>query len=197
MTNPGHRGQRLDFARLRPYGMASIGFFTLGALGGGLAIIFYPETAQQLQELLKQFAKMFQGMSKLQLISAIFLNNSLKTLVVILLGPLLGLAPVIFLIINGAILGAVIPIAVESKGLGSALMAIIPHGILELPAIFLGASIGIRLGAHPFLRLAGKADTTLLSELGRGLRLFATVILPLLLLAAVIEVFVTPLVSGL
>jgi stage II sporulation protein M len=177
--------------------MASIGFFTLGALGGGLAIIFYPETAQQLQELLKQFAKMFHGMSKLQLAVAIFLNNSLKTLVVILLGPLLGFVPVVFLIINGAILGAVIPVAIESKGLWSALMTIIPHGIFELSAIFMGASIGIRLGIHPLLRLVGKADTTLLSELGRGLRIFATVILPLLLLAAVIEVFVTPLVASL
>jgi stage II sporulation protein M len=197
MTNLGHREQRGDFARLRPYVMASIGFFALGSLGGGLAIIFYPETAQQLQELLKQFVKMFHGMSKLQLVVAIFLNNGLKTLVVILLGPVLGLTPVIFLVINGAILGAVIPTAVESKGLWLALMTIIPHGIFELPAIFMGASIGIRLGMHPFLRLAGKADTTLLSELGNGLRLFVTVILPLLLLAAVIEVFVTPLVAGL
>jgi len=197
MTNLGHREQRGDFARLRPYVMASIGFFALGSLGGGLAIIFYPETAQQLQELLKQFVKMFHGMSKLQLVVAIFLNNGLKTLVVILLGPVLGLTPVIFLVINGAILGAVIPTAVESKGLWLALMTIIPHGIFELPAIFMGASIGIRLGMHPFLRLAGKADTTLLSELGHGLRLFVTVILPLLLLAAVIEVFVTPLMAGL
>ena len=67
MFNPGNYLARFDLARLRPYGMASIILFALGALGGGLAIIFYPETASHLQDLLKQFAKMFQGMPKLKL----------------------------------------------------------------------------------------------------------------------------------
>ena len=155
MFNPGNHVGRLDFARLRPYGMASIILFALGALGGGLAVVLYPETAAHLQDLLKQFAKMFQGMPKLELAAAIFLNNSLKTLLAILLGPLLGLAPVIFLIVNGAILGAVIPVAVESKGLWHSIMTIVPHGIFELPAIFLGTSIGLKLGFYPFRRLVG------------------------------------------
>ena len=197
MFNPENHLARLDLARLRPYGMASIILFALGALGGGLAVIFYPETASYLQDLLKQFAKMFQGMPKLKLATAIFLNNSLKTLLAILLGPLLGLVPVIFLIVNGAILGAVIPVAIESKGLWHSIMTIVPHGILELPAIFLGTSIGLKLGWHPFRHLAGKADSTFFSELGHGLRLFFSVILPLLLVAAAIEVFVTPLIAGL
>ena len=178
MFNPGNYLARFDLARLRPYGMASIVLFALGALGGGLAVIFYPETASHLQDLLKQFAKMFQGMPKLKLATSI-------------------LVPVIFLIVNGAILGAVIPVAIESKGLWHSIMTIVPHGIFELPAIFLGTSIGLKLGWHPFRRLAGKADRTFLSELGHGLRLFFSVILPLLLVAAAIEVFVTPLIAGL
>ena len=197
MINPGNLVEHVNFAQLRPYVMASIILFALGALGGGLAVILYPETAAHLQDLLKQFAKVFQGMPKLKLAAAIFLNNSLKTLLAILLGPLLGLAPLIFLIVNGAILGAVIPVAVESRGLWISIMTIVPHGILELPAIFIGTSIGLKLGLHPFRRLAGRADRTLLSELGHGLRLFFSVILPLLLVAAAIEVFVTPLIAGL
>ena len=197
MFNLGNPVDRLDLTRLRPYGMASIVLFALGALGGGLAVILYPEAASHLQDLLKQFAKMFQGMPKLKLVAAIFLNNSLKTLLAILLGPLLGLAPLIFLIVNGAILGAVIPVAVESRGLWISIMTIVPHGIFELPAIFLGTSVGLKLGLHPFRRLAGRADRTLLSELGHGLRLFFSVILPLLLVAAAIEVFVTPHIAGL
>jgi stage II sporulation protein M len=197
MFNAGNLVECLDLTRLRPYAMASILIFALGALGGGLAVIFYPETAAHLQDLLKQFAQMFQGMPKLKLAAAIFFNNSLKTLLAILMGPLLGLAPIIFLIVNGAILGAVVPVAVESKGLWISIMTIVPHGIFELPAIFLGTSIGLKLGLHPFRRLAGKADSTLVAELGHGLRLFLSVILPLLLLAAAIEVFVTPFLAGL
>jgi stage II sporulation protein M len=191
------REPRADLAWLRPFAVASVVLFGLSALGGGFAIIFYPETAAQLQDFLKQFAKTFQGMSKPALTVAIFFNNSLKTLLVIVCGPLFGLVPVIFLLINGAILGAVIPAAVESRGLWIALMTLLPHGIFELPAIFLGTSIGLRLGVHPLRRLVGHTEMTLYREFVRGLRVFAKVILPLLLLAAAVEVFVTPLIAGL
>jgi len=197
MTGNDNAELRHDLARLSPYGLASVALFAFGALGGGLAIILSPDTSLHLQDLLKQFAKIFQGMPRLQLAAAIFFNNSVKTLLVILLGPLLGLAPVLFLLVNGAILGAVIPVAVESRGLWTAIMTILPHGILELPAIFLGTSIGISLGLHPLARLRGKTELTLFSELGHALRIYLSVIIPLLLIAAAVEVFVTPLVAGL
>jgi stage II sporulation protein M len=187
--------QRLDLGRLRPFALASVLLFCAAALVGVLAVVYFPQVAAQLQELLKQFAKMFRGLPKLQLAVAIFFNNSLKTLLVILLGPLLGIAPVIFLILNGAILGAVVPVAIATRGLWPAIMTIVPHGVLELPAIFLGTSIGLRLGMHPVRRLAGKSHTTLLEELAYGLRIYFKVILPLLILAAVVEVYVTPLVA--
>jgi stage II sporulation protein M len=196
MINPGSRLQDLSNHRLRPFVVASLLLFCAAALAGGLAIVYVPELATQLQELLQQFAQMFHGLPKLQLAIAIFLNNSVKTLVVILFGPLLGIAPVLFLILNGAILGAVMPVAAASKGVWSALMTVLPHGVLELPAILLGTSVGLRLGAHAWRHLAGKADKSLLSELGDGLRIYLGVIVPLLLLAAVVEVYVTPLVAG-
>lgn len=189
--------QRIDLARLRPFVIASVILFCVAALAGGAAVIYLPQVASQLQELLKQFAQRFGGLPKLQLAVAIFFNNSLKTLFAILLGPLLGIAPVIFLVVNGAILGAVVPVAVESRGLWASIMAIVPHGVFELPAIFLGTSIAMRLGTHVWRRLAGKADTTLLAEFGHGLRIYFSIILPLLLLAAAIEVYVTPLIAGL
>jgi len=197
MSTLGYSKQRLEFVRLRPFAVASVLLFCAAAVAGGLAIVYFPQLAAQLQELLKQFAQMFRGLPKLQLAIAIFFNNSLKTLLVILLGPLFGIAPVIFLVINGAILGAVMPMAAAASGLWRSIMTIVPHGILELPAIFLGTSIGLKLGMHPWLRLAGKADTTLMSELRHGLRFYFTIILPLLLLAAAIEVYVTPLIAGL
>jgi stage II sporulation protein M len=197
MTNFNSREKHLDLARLRPFVIASVVLFCGAALAGGMALVYFPELATQLQELLKQFAHMFRGLPKLQLAVAIFFNNSLKTLLVILLGPLLGIAPVMFLIVNGAILGAVVPVAAATRGLWPSIMTIAPHGILELPAILLGTSIGLRLGTQAWRRLAGKADKTLLAELGDGLRIYFTVIVPLLLVAAAIEVYVTPHVAGL
>jgi stage II sporulation protein M len=196
MLNTYSLEQRLDLARLRPFALASVLLFCAAALAGLLAVIYLPQVAAQLQELLQQFAQMFRGLPKLQLAFAIFLNNGMKTLLVILLGPLLGIAPVIFLILNGAILGAVVPLAIATRGLWPAIMTIVPHGVLELPAIFLGTSISLRLGVHPVRRLAGKTETSLLDELRFGLRIYFKVILPLLVLAAVIEVYITPLVAG-
>jgi stage II sporulation protein M len=187
---------RRDVSRLRPFVLASVLLFCASAIAGGLAILYAPQLATQLQELLKQFADVFRGLPRLQLAAAIFFNNSLKTLVVILLGPLLGIAPVIFLVINGAILGAVMPVAAASRGLWPSIMTIAPHGILELPGIILGTSIGLRLGAHAWRRLRDKADKTLVSELGDGLRIYFSTILPLLLIAAAVEVYITPLLAG-
>jgi len=69
--------------------------------------------------------------------------------------------------------------------------------VIELPAVFLGTSVGLRLGVHGWRRLKGKADKTLLAELADGLRIYFTVILPLLLVAAAVEVYVTPLIVSL
>jgi stage II sporulation protein M len=188
--------QRVDLERLRPFVLASICLFVIAALGGGAAVVYFPEAAFQLQELLKQFAQMFRGLPKLQLAVAIFFNNSVKTLVVLLLGPLLGIAPVVFLLLNGAILGAVLPVSVATRGFWPSIMTILPHGILELPAIFLGTSIGLRLGIHVWRRLTATADKSLLAELGAGLRIYFSVVLPLLLMAAAVEVYITPLLAG-
>jgi stage II sporulation protein M len=197
MTNIIHDwNQRLNLAPLRLYGIVSICLFAFGAIAGGLAIVLVPDTAVRLQEMLQQFVQIFRGLPKPKLATAIFLNNSLKTLLVIISGPVLGIVPILFLFINGAILGAVVPLAVQSKGLWSALLTILPHGIFELAAIFLGTSIGLRLGSLSLRRLFGTGNTTLLSEVGYGLRLFITIIVPLLLIAALIEAFVTPLVAG-
>ncbi len=196
MINYGAAIQRLHLSRLRPFLVASVLLFSGAALAGGLAVVYVPQLAAQLQQLLQQFGQMFRGLSKLQLAAAIFFNNSLKTLVVIVLGPLLGIVPIIFLVVNGAILGAVMPVAAATRGLWPSIMTIVPHGVLELPAVLLGTSIGLRLGAHAWRRLTGNAEKTLFSELGYGLRLYFTVIVPLLLIAAAIEVYLTPLVMN-
>ena len=197
MTNYRFTLRRDDIARLRPFAVVSVLLFCVAALAGGLAIIYVPQLATQLQQLLQQFAQIFRGLPRLQLAIAIFFNNSFKTLLVILLGPLLGLAPAILLLVNGAILGAVLPVAAATRGLWESIMTIVPHGVLELPAIFLGTSIGLRLGAHAWRRLAGTADKTLFAELGDGLRIYFSLIVPLLLVAAAVEVYLTPLIAGL
>ena len=110
---------------------------------------------------------------------------------VLLLGVVGGILPVCFLLLNGYAIGLVLYITIQSKGIASFLLAIVPHGIFELPAVLLGASIGIFLGARATKRLFGKFETTLKSDLRRAIRFYCGVILPLLLVAAFVEAFIT------
>jgi stage II sporulation protein M len=130
-------------------------------------------------------------MPKIQLAGAIFLNNASKTLLAILLGGFFGVIPGIFLLTNGVALGVVLSLSMQTRGLALSLLSILPHGVLELPAVFLGTSIGLMIGNLATRKFFRKADLNLGAELASGLRFFLSVIVPLLLVAALVEAFVT------
>jgi stage II sporulation protein M len=184
------------FHRLRSYLLTSVVLLGLGVLVGVAIIAYYTGAAQQLENELSGFVKIFRELPKLQLLTAIFLNNALKTFIVIIFGMFFGVIPVLFLLVNGAAVGVAITSATQSRGLWESLLAILPHGVLELPAVLLGTSIGLMIGGHSIRRIFGTADTTLGTELGRALKFFVAVIIPLLILAALVEAFITPVVAG-
>jgi stage II sporulation protein M len=181
--------------RLLPYFVVSLILLGFGIVLGITAVSFFPEVAYQLQDSFAEFGKMFRGLSRTQLAAAIFINNALKTLVVITFGVLAGVIPVLFLLVNGVTLGIVMYASAQTRGLWPSLVTLLPHGVLELPAVLLGTSIGLMLGNHAIRRLLNAAETTLSAELRRALRFFLSVIVPLLLVAAVIESFVSSLLA--
>jgi len=132
----------------------------------------------------------------LLLLLIIFINNAVKALGLILLGILLGLPPILFIGLNGFILG----------GLGSALEAVngwrylaasfVPHGVIEIPVILLATALGLTVGMESVRWLVRKESRVRL-QLSAGLRVYTRWILPGLAIAAIIEVFVTPLLIGL
>jgi ABC-type transport system involved in multi-copper enzyme maturation permease subunit len=75
------------------------------------------------------------------------------------------------------------------------LVFIMPHGILELPAVVLAVAFGLRLGASIMAPPPGfSISESLLLSAADLVKVFALVVIPMLLLAAVVEVYVTPLV---
>jgi stage II sporulation protein M len=183
--------RRAYVRRLLPYISASLTIFALGMIIGLVAVHRIPGLGDHFTDTLANFTSIFRGMPRWKLAGAIFLNNSVKTLIAILLGTVLGIVPGIFLLANGAALGVAISLSLQARGLWHSLISILPHGVLELPAVFLGTSIGLLLGAQMLKRLRGRANTPMTSELGCALRYFCTVIVPLLLVAALVEAFVT------
>jgi uncharacterized membrane protein SpoIIM required for sporulation len=84
-------------------------------------------------------------MSYLELNVFIFWNNLRASFFGLISGIFLGIYPIIMGITNGYLLGFVSSISVQSSGLAT-LLDIIPHGIFELPALFLSLSLGVKLG---------------------------------------------------
>lgn len=78
----------------------------------------------------------------------IFLNNAIKSVLVILLGAFFGLIPLIFLLINGMVLGFVVMVSHEQGENITELIfkGLLPHGILELPAIVIACAYGMKFG---------------------------------------------------
>jgi stage II sporulation protein M len=183
--------RRVYFRRLKPYLAASLILFCAGIVAGLMIMQQNPSLAGYFEDTLADFVKHFSGMPRVQLAAAIFLNNAVKTLLAILLGFLLGIIPVIFLVANGVALGVAWILSSDARGPWLSLLTLLPHGILELPAVFLGTGIGLMIGVAVFRSMTRRGETTLASELTLALRYYCSVIVPLLFAAALVEAFIT------
>ena len=136
------------------------------------------------------------GSLSLMLLFIIFINNAMKALAIIFFGILLGLPPVLFVSLNGFILGGLGSALESVSGWGYALASFVPHGVIEIPVILLATALGLTVGMESARWLVRK-ESRVKSQLSDSLRVYLRWILPGLAIAAIIEVFVTPLVIGL
>lgn len=123
------------------------------------------------------------GMSALELIKFLFVNNVQSGFYGLFFGVVLGIFPLIAAVANGYMLGFVASISVQSVG-SLVLWGLLPHGIFELPAIFISLGLGLKLGMFIF----HKEKTLVFREYFKNsLRVFLLVVIPLLLIAGIIE----------
>ncbi len=125
----------------------------------------------------------------------IFFNNALKSILVMYLGMLFGIVPIVFLAINGMMLGYLISKAAEQGGgelFTLIVKGLLPHGIIEIPAIIIACAYGLRFGRIMFQGMG--ALVLQRSGWGKTFELFTARTLPaivlivvMLIIAAVIE----------
>jgi len=125
------------------------------------------------------------------ILALILLNNAVKALAATLFGIILGLPPLLFVGINGFVMGAVISGVGAEKGLKFVLASLAPHGVIELPLLLLSAALGIGVGWESIRWLARK-ESSVRRRLGQNLLICVKWVLPGLAIAALIEIFVTP-----
>ncbi|AHD07500.1 putative membrane protein [Paenibacillus larvae subsp. larvae DSM 25430] len=124
----------------------------------------------------------------------IFLNNSIKALLFIFSGLFFGLLPLFSMISNGLLLGFLISRTPASDVFEMVAKGILPHGIIELPAIIIASAYGLKLGGLVFKGMFSLFRPAALSnvkkELIQVLKLtgpLAVVLVGALFIAAIIE----------
>jgi stage II sporulation protein M len=134
-------------------------------------------------EVLRDIFDETEGLSAFALIVYIFANNFQSSLSGMLFGVVLGLFPLAATILNGTLLGYVLHLSWSVSGIQE-FWRLLPHGVFELPAVFISLGLGIRLGMFVFEKQRLQA---LAYRLHRGLLVFILIVVPLLIVAAIIE----------
>src|SRR5438105_3998189 len=111
-------------------------------IGSMLAGFLFSQHLTGLDTFLKQIVDKTKDMSGLTLILFIFYNNLSVAFTGIFLGIFAGLFPIGNSIMNGLVLGYVFAKIYGISGI-SEFWRIIPHGIFELPAIFISLGLGV------------------------------------------------------
>ncbi|MCI0461719.1 MAG: stage II sporulation protein M [Gemmataceae bacterium] len=118
--------------------------------------------------------------------SFLFTHNLSVSLVAFALGITLGIGTAWLMFYNGILMGALGAVFVEAHQFTAFATGILPHGVLEIPACWIGGAAGFLLAqgmvrARPWSRLEELART------GKEALLLVAGCLPLLAMAAILE----------
>ncbi len=187
---PGAR-DFLDYTyRLRWYVLTVMVVFAIFTAIGYTIAVTSPSFTDQTITGFKEEVGPLKETSALQLMLGIFENNVIKCFMVVVLGLALGIAPLLFMVANGIVIGIVVGATLAKAGILYVMVGILPHGIIEMPMVFLSAAIGLKLGFDVIRALVLK-KVHLWKDIREGLLIFIFWVAPLLFVAAFMETFVT------
>ncbi|MFA5995603.1 MAG: stage II sporulation protein M [Patescibacteria group bacterium] len=134
-----------------------------------------------------------------QLTERIFLNNFLVSGLLYLLGFIV-IFPIFLMVINGLVIGIFFDLVYRYNFLypgtfWSSLIGLIPHGIFELTAFFLAGTLSIAVILKVLFNKIIEPQKSRKQVLLESAIRFFTLIIPLLIVAALVECYVSPLVS--
>jgi stage II sporulation protein M len=168
--------------RMGPYLLVSTGLFlSLAVIGMAVG----SENAGQRAPIATVVPGYYADLGTLEL----FVHNGLVSLQSIASVLLFGLPAVFIIMFNGFVFGAAIVAGANEIGLLWAIVLLIPHGIFELPAIWLSAAVAFRVFHELWAVASGEGSSG-------GLLILDTVtsvalVYTLLAIAAVVEANVT------
>ncbi|WP_026562220.1 stage II sporulation protein M [Bacillus sp. J37] len=118
-----------------------------------------------------------------------FIHNLVADLLISFTIFTFGIFTMVLLVMNGFLVGLS---AVHSLELGNSmpyvLVALLPHGVFEIPSMIVAGAIGFKLLDTVMMKLKGKSKIYLIQDIS----IFLVMIVCFTLIAAVIEATVTP-----
>jgi stage II sporulation protein M len=136
-----------------------------------------------IDKLLENLVSQIEGLNARGLILFIFQNNLQSAFLAFIFGLALGIFPIFNAITNGVVLGYVVSRVSETAGF-NILLNLLPHGIFELPAIFIALGLGMKWGMFV---LSKEKLREFKRRFLKGAIVFLTIVIPLLMIGAVIE----------
>ena len=170
----------------------SILLFSLGIVLGlsnpsGEALV--EEELAIMEELVAWLAALPPGLLAL----FILLKNWLALLISFAFSPLLLLSPVLTLTSNGLLLEVVASEVAQNTSPGYVLAGLLPHGIIEIPALIIAEAAALSFGTSIILAIFRKTSRAeLFTSIKKNLKYLLLAML-LMIPAALIETFITPL----
>jgi stage II sporulation protein M len=187
----GQFKESLNFLnKTKNYVFAAIAIFFASSISGFMNA---DQLANLINPLLQQILEKTINLSGFELFVFIFQNNVASAFFSLIGGIILGIFSFWALFGNGLLLGYVLNRVYIATGSVMDFWKIFPHGIFELPAIFISVGLGIRLGFFFLYADYKKEDfwsalkNSFLKTFYNCINVFFFIILPLLLIAAVIE----------
>ena len=170
---------------------------------GAATVVVFPQTVPLILDFLFETFKNILGTTSpqpgLSLARALLRQNLLASLYDLVFGAVFGILPVFSIFGNFFIIGFLGGISLfphllpepSNLSFGVYLLAILPHGIFEIPALLLAAAFGLRLGWQWLLPSSrGRRKQVFKQGLLDNAKILV-LILVLLIIAAAVESFVT------
>ncbi len=123
--------------------------------------------------------------------STIMTNNLTVSFTTFAFGIAAGIGTLYMLAFNGLLFGVVSASCWQAGMAGQLFSFVVPHGVLELPAIFIAGGAGLLIAKGLLFSGALPRRESLVREGSRAMRL-ALGIIPLLIIAGTVEGFVSP-----
>lgn len=182
----------------RKFVIAALILFTVGAVGGFISVVSDPLhlytilPAEMSQGVDPEQLGSTDGMQASSVMSAGIMTNNIRVAFLAFAGGItFGILTVYVLIYNGIIVGALAGLFWHSEKTYEFWAYIVPHGMIELTAIFIAGGAGLLMGYKLIAPGSFTRGYQLKTQAKRSVQLLLGTI-PLFIIAGIIEGYITP-----